>query len=80
MALAVELATPEKNPHTRQLAGLILKKALDAQDEATRQQRIDQWIVLDANTKLNIKARVVFPSSQRLHSFISVTGLTLRLI
>jgi len=57
--LAIELSTPEKNPHTRQLAGLILKKALDAQDEATRQQRVEQWIVLDANTKLNIKARLL---------------------
>lgn len=59
LALSIELSTPEKNPHTRQLAGLILKKALDAQDEVTRQQRIEQWIALDANTKLNIKARLL---------------------
>jgi len=73
MALAVELATPEKNPHTRQLAGLILKKALDAQDEATRQQRIDQWIVLDANTKLNIKARVGFSFFSKIN-FLSLVS------
>eukprot|EP01087_Luapelamoeba_hula_P015927 TRINITY_DN482_c0_g1_i1.p1 TRINITY_DN482_c0_g1~~TRINITY_DN482_c0_g1_i1.p1 ORF type:complete len:853 (-),score=130.53 TRINITY_DN482_c0_g1_i1:37-2595(-) len=59
LALCCELASSTKNPHSRRLAGLILKNALDAKDEARRQQRTEQWIALDASTKLQLKAQLL---------------------
>lgn len=58
LSLCKELASPDKNPNSRRLAGLILKNALDAKDEARKQQRIQQWLSLDANTKTHIKSGV----------------------
>jgi importin subunit beta-1 len=58
-ALCLELASADKNPHSRRLAGLILKNALDAKDETRKQQRIQQWLALDAAAKAQIKAGVV---------------------
>lgn len=60
-ALCLELASADKNPHSRRLAGLILKNALDAKDEARKQQRIQQWLALDAAAKAQIKAGVCAP-------------------
>jgi importin subunit beta-1 len=57
-ALCLELASADKNPHSRRLAGLILKNALDAKDESRKQQRIQQWLALDAAAKSQIKAGV----------------------
>jgi importin subunit beta-1 len=59
LALCQELASSDKNPHSRRLAGLILKNALDAKDETRKQQRIQQWLALDATTKTHIKAGVI---------------------
>jgi len=59
LALCLELVTTDKNPLSRRLAGLILKNALGAKDEVRRQQRVEQWLALDANTKLQIKGRLL---------------------
>lgn len=59
LALCLELASADKNPLSRRLAGLILKNSLDAKEETAKQQRAQQWITLDANTKNQIKMRIL---------------------
>ena len=57
-SLAGEIANEQKPPETRRLAGLILKNALDARDEARKAELQEKWLQLDLNTRGQIKAAV----------------------
>jgi importin subunit beta-1 len=56
--LCVELASEEKPPQTRTLAGLILKNALTAKDETRKVQLIQKWLSLESGIKSQIKAGI----------------------
>ena len=43
-SLAGEIANEQKPPETRRLAGLILKNALDARDEARKAELQEKWL------------------------------------
>jgi len=57
--LSFELANEEKPAQARKLAGLILKNALTAKDEARRMQLMQKWLSLDPNVKAQIKATIL---------------------
>lgn len=57
--LCAELANDEKPAQARKLAGLILKNALTAKDEARRMQLFQKWLSLDASIKAQIKTTVL---------------------
>lgn len=57
--LCVELASEDKPPQTRTLAGLIVKNSLTAKDESRRMQLSTQWVQLDTNLKTQIKQAVI---------------------
>mmetsp|Transcript_25568 Transcript_25568/g.35285 ORF Transcript_25568/g.35285 Transcript_25568/m.35285 type:complete len:852 (+) Transcript_25568:355-2910(+) len=50
-----ELANNDKPIEVRTLAGLILKNALDAKDEARKKHLQDKWVALDANIRGQVK-------------------------
>jgi len=53
--LATELATDGKPTNSRQLAGLLVKNALQAKGEVLQTQKHDRWKALDAPTRAAIK-------------------------
>ena len=55
-SLSGELANEQKPPETRRLAGLILKNALDARDEARKAEMRQKWLAIDAGTRSGIKS------------------------
>jgi len=57
--LCTELASNDKPPESRRLAGLVLKNALDAKDEARRQALVASWVALPADAKGHIKQLLV---------------------
>jgi len=57
-SLAGEIANEQKPPETRRLAGLILKNALDARDDARKAELQEKWVALDNGTRGQIKAAV----------------------
>eukprot|EP00898_Chlorokybus_atmophyticus_P004073 jgi/Chlat1/4667/Chrsp3S05614 len=59
LALAHELAADSKPAESRRLAGLILKNALDAKEEARKAELVAQWVQLDAGLRSQIKAALL---------------------
>lgn len=58
LSLCGELANNDRDPFSRKLAGLILKNALDAGDEAKRMQLHTAWMQLDPTIRQQIKMGV----------------------
>jgi len=56
--LCAELSSDDKPVQTRTLAGLILKNALSAKEEARKLQLIQKWLSLDANVKGQVKQTI----------------------
>lgn len=54
-SLSKELANDEKPVTSRQLAGLVLKNALDAKDQQRKNELVQRWLSLDAAAKSQIK-------------------------
>lgn len=65
-AVSQELANSAKPPDSRRLAGLILKNALDAKDEARKRELHARWTALDPAFKQHVREAVV----STLHSDI----------
>ena len=59
MAMSGELCNDAKPKTTRQLAGLMIKNCLDAQDTVLAQQRAEQWLKLDERVRAAVKTGVV---------------------
>jgi len=55
VSCAGELANNDKPTEVRQLAGLILKNALDAKDDARRKHLQEKWVALPAEVKQQVK-------------------------
>ena len=59
VALAAELSAEEKDPNSRQLAGLQLKNLLAARDAALADQKAKRWIeMIDPDSKSQMKKMV----------------------
>jgi len=58
-ALAKELASDAKDATSRQLAGILLKNSVSAQDRSLDQERKTRWLELDEGVKNNIKDTVL---------------------
>jgi len=54
-ALAVEVSTEGKPMAARQLAGLLMKNAIAAQDEGLQLERIQRWQALDGQVRESVK-------------------------
>ncbi|XP_024520306.1 importin subunit beta-1 [Selaginella moellendorffii] len=59
VSLSGELASDDKPPESRKLAGLILKNSLDAKDAGRRAELGDRWLLLDSAARAQIKAALV---------------------
>ncbi|KAL6047512.1 Importin subunit beta-1 [Balamuthia mandrillaris] len=59
VALSAELASEEKNPLSRKLAGLILKNALTATDEDLQEQKAKNWLALDLQLRNTVKTNIL---------------------
>lgn len=55
LSLSKELANDEKPVTSRQLAGLVLKNALDAKDQQRKNELVQRWLSLDTTAKSQIK-------------------------
>ncbi|KAL5719053.1 Importin subunit beta-1 [Ranunculus cassubicifolius] len=55
LSLSKELANDEKPVTSRQLAGLVLKNALDAKDIQRKSELVQRWLSLDISVKSQIK-------------------------
>jgi importin subunit beta-1 len=55
----VELSDDQKNVQTRQMAGLLLKNALSAKDEQTKQRLASQWLNVSTEVKGQVKAQTL---------------------
>lgn len=55
ISLAAEMVTDSKPAVTRQLAGLVLKNAVDAKEETRRRELQARWTATDANAKSNVR-------------------------
>ncbi|XP_059449667.1 importin subunit beta-1 [Corylus avellana] len=55
LSLSGELANDDKPVESRKLAGLILKNALDAKEQARKYELVQRWVSLDAAVKAQIK-------------------------
>ena len=64
-SLANEVATEAKPLDSRRLAGLILKNALDAKDEALKADKQDKWVAMDPNIRNAVKGCVWNSSDPR---------------
>lgn len=58
-SLAAELSNEQREIPVRQLAGLAIKKNLDAEDATLRESRQMVWRAIDAATRARIKAQLV---------------------
>jgi importin subunit beta-1 len=58
-ALINELADESKNPHTRALAGVVIKNRLDSKDAAKRAQYATDWVALDPQVRSHVKAGIL---------------------
>jgi importin subunit beta-1 len=55
VSLAAELANPTKPPDARRMAGILLKNALDAKDEAKRREAHARWASCDPAIKQGVR-------------------------
>jgi importin subunit beta-1 len=55
VSLAAELANPAKPPDARRMAGILLKNALDAKDEAKRREAHARWAGCDPAIKQGVR-------------------------
>jgi importin subunit beta-1 len=55
VSLAQELGSNDKDPNIRQAAGLVLKNALDANDQHRKMERAQRWLALDDGTKGTVR-------------------------
>jgi importin subunit beta-1 len=60
----VELSDDQKNVQSRQMAGLLLKNALSAKDEQTKQRLASQWL----NVSTEVKGQVKVQTLKTIHS------------
>ncbi|TKY56501.1 Asparagine synthetase of glutamine-hydrolyzing 2 [Spatholobus suberectus] len=54
LGISLELASEDKSVHSRKLAGLILKNALDANAEKRKQELVQRWLSLDPVAKTQV--------------------------
>eukprot|EP00232_Nephroselmis_pyriformis_P010626 CAMPEP_0182887156 /NCGR_PEP_ID=MMETSP0034_2-20130328/20649_1 /TAXON_ID=156128 /ORGANISM="Nephroselmis pyriformis, Strain CCMP717" /LENGTH=872 /DNA_ID=CAMNT_0025020509 /DNA_START=157 /DNA_END=2772 /DNA_ORIENTATION=- len=59
VAMSTELADNSKPVETRRLAGIILKNALHANDEARKAEMQHKWVSADPNAKAGIKGQLL---------------------
>ncbi len=67
VSLATELASSAKPADSRRLAGLVLKNALDAKEDARKRELHGRWLALDPALKQHVRDAVL----STLHSEIS---------
>lgn len=69
--LVAELANEAKPMETRTLAGLMLKNALSAKEDARRLEKQGKWRALDANTKQQIRGMLLQTLASPVRSHVT---------
>ncbi|KAK9764087.1 karyopherin Kap95 [Basidiobolus ranarum] len=59
VTLCQELSNEQSQPHIRTAAGLALKNTLTAKEEHRKEEMVQRWLAIDANTKAQVKQAVL---------------------